>query len=191
MKPFLNFNVNWLSVEVNQLPRGKHHMKKIALFVASLSLATWAHAALKPGDSLSPYEVQNVSTGKEYCQVCAYGAKAGKIVAFGKLNDEAFWSDLKKLQTLQNSYQKLGVFAQIIDSKDTKAISEAAKKHGVTFPVVVAVKKDWDKAYQVKGVSRTIYYAQQDNKILWTSSAGLTDQNSRELDTRVKKDLAG
>ena len=97
-------------------------MNKIALIVASLCLAGWAQAALKPGDSLSPYEVKNVETGKEYCQVCAYGAKAGKIVAFGKLNDESFWSDLKKLQAMQDSYKTLGVFAQVIDSQDTKAI---------------------------------------------------------------------
>jgi hypothetical protein len=165
-------------------------MKKLALTLAALSLAGWAHAALKPGDSLSPYEVKNVDTGKEYCQVCAYGAKAGKIVAFGKLNDEAFWSDLKRLQALQDKYNTLGVFAQVIDSTDTKAIHAAAQKHGVSFPVVVAVKKDWDKAYKVDGVSRTIYYAQQDNKILWTSTAGLSDDSSHQLADRLKKDLA-
>jgi hypothetical protein len=166
-------------------------MKKIALIIAGLSLANWAHAALKPGDSLSPYEVRNVaSPDKEYCQVCAYGAKAGKIVAFGKLGDEAFWSDLKRLQGLQDSYKNLGVFAQVIDSQDTKAIKAAAEKHGIKFPVVVAVKKDWDKAYRVAGVSRTIYYAQQDNKILWTSTAGLDDQTSSALAAKVKKDLA-
>jgi hypothetical protein len=165
-------------------------MKKIAIFAALLSMAGWAHAALKPGDSLSPYEVKNVSTGQEYCQVCAYGAKAGKIVAFGKLNDEAFWTDLKRLQGLQDAYKTLGVFAQVIDSKDTKAIKAAAAKHGVTFPVVVAVKKDWDKAYSVHGVSRTIYYAKQDNKITWTSELGLSDDSARELTAKLKKDLA-
>src|SRR5437764_134933 len=83
--------------------------------------------------------------------------KLGKVVAFGKLHDESFWTDLKKLQALQNQYSKLGVFAQVIDSKDSDAIRDAAKKHGVTFPVVVAIKSDWDKAYKVSGVSRTIY----------------------------------
>jgi hypothetical protein len=165
-------------------------MKKTALIIATLSLAGWAHAALKPGDSLSPYEIKNVDTGKEYCQVCAYGAKSGKIVAFGKLNDEAFWSDLKKLQALQDGYRDLGVFAQIIDSQDTKAIKIAADKHGIKFPIVVAMKKDWDKAYHVQGVSRTIYYARQDNRILWTSTAGLSDDNSTALAAKVKKDLA-
>ena len=166
-------------------------MKKITFLIAALSFAGWAQASLKPGDSLSPYEVKNVAdnSGKEYCQVCAYGAKAGKIVAFGKLNDEAFWTDLKRLQGLQDSYKTLGVFAQVIDSKDTKAIKAAAEKHGVKFPVVIAVKKDWDKAYKVDGVSRTIYYAQQNNKIVWTST-GLSEQSSDELAKRVKKDLA-
>jgi hypothetical protein len=165
-------------------------MKTITLLIAALSFAGWAQASLKPGDSLSPYEVKNVESGKEYCQVCAYGPKAGKIVAFGKLSDEAFWADLKRLQAMQDSYKTLGVFAQVIDSKDTKAIKAAAAKHGIKFPVVIAVKKDWDKAYQVEGVSRTIYYAQQDNKIVWTSTAGLSDKSSDELAVRLKKDLA-
>jgi hypothetical protein len=165
-------------------------MKKTLFILAGLSLTTWAQAALKPGDSLSPYEIKNVDTGKEYCQVCAYGAKAGKIVAFGKLQDEAFWSDLKKLQAMQDSYKNLGVFAQVIDSKDTKAIKAAADKHGIKFPVVVAVRKDWDKAYKVEGVSRTIYYAQQNNKIVWTSTSGLDERASTDLSSKVKKDLA-
>lgn len=166
-------------------------MKRIAFIVASISLISLAaQAALKPGDSLTPYEIKNVDTGKEYCQVCAYGTKAGKIIAFGKLNDEAFWADLKKLQGLQDSYKELGVFAQIIDSKDAKAIKAAAEKHGIKFPVVIAVKKDWDNAYKVEGVSRTIYYASKNNKIVWTSVAGLTDALAADLTSKVKKDLA-
>ncbi len=165
-------------------------MNKIAFALACFAFAGSVNAALKPGDSLSPYEVKNVESGKEYCQVCAYGAKAGKIVAFGKLNDDAFWADLKQLQTLQDSYKSLGVFAQIIDSKDVKAIKAAADKHGVKFPVVIAVKKDWDNAYKVDGVSRTIYYAQQNNKIVWTSTAGLASDAAKDLSSKVKKDLA-
>jgi len=165
-------------------------MNKFAIFVATLSMAGFANAALKPGDSISPYEVKNVESGKEYCQVCAYGPKTGKVVAFGKLTDEAFWSDLKKLQALQDSYKNLGVFAQVIDSKDIKAIKAAADKHGITFPVVIAVKKDWDRAYKVDGVSRTIYYAQQNNKIVWTSTSGLSETTSSELSAKLKKDLA-
>lgn len=166
-------------------------MKQITLVICFLATAAWTRAALKPGDSLSPYEIKNVKTGEQYCQVCQYGAKAGKIVAFGKLHDEAFWADLQKLQALQDGYSKLGVFAQIIDSKDSKAIKAAAEKHGIKFPVVIAVKRDWDKAYNVHGVSRTIYYAQKDNKIVWTSTAGLNDQSANDLSTKVKKDLAG
>src|SRR6476646_2189597 len=114
-------------------------MKKIAFVILMVATAGFVHASLKVGDSLTPYEIKNVDTGKEYCQVCAYGAKAGKVVAFGKLNDEAFWSDLKQLQTLQDRFKKLGVFAQVINSSDAKAIKAAAAKHGITFPVVVAV----------------------------------------------------
>jgi len=164
-------------------------MKRIAAMLAALSVAGLAQAGLKPGDSLSPYEIKNVATGKEYCQVCAYGGKAAKIVAFGKLNDEKFWADLKSIQKLQTEYSKLGVFAQVIDSRDAKAIQAAAEKHGITFPVVVAKEKDWDKAYKVHGVSRTIYYAQQNNKIVWTS-VGLDEARDAQLQARVKKDLA-
>ncbi len=164
-------------------------MKTIATLLAAVSLAGIAQAGLKPGDSLSPYEIKNVETGKEYCQVCAYGGKAGKIVAFGKLNDEKFWADLKTIQELQARYNKLGVFAQVIDSKDTDAIKAAAQKHGITFPVVVAKAKNWDNAYKVQGVSRTIYYAQQNNKIVWTG-VGLDDSAGAQLQERVKKDLA-
>ena len=156
--------------------------------MATVSVAGVASAALKPGDSLTPYTIKNVANGKEYCQVCAYGAKAAKIVAFGNLNDEAFWADLKKLQALQNSQSKLGVFAQILDSKDTAAIQAAAAKNGITFPVVVAAEKNWDKAYDVKGVSRTIYYAQK-NRIAWTS-VGLSDKATGDLEASVKRDLA-
>ena len=165
-------------------------MKRIATLLATLSVAGLTHAGLKPGDSLTPYEIKNVENGKEYCQVCAYAGKAGKVVAFGNLKDENFWSDLKKLQKLQSGYNRLGVFAQIIDSKDAKAIIAVAKKHGITFPVVVAKQKDWDKAYKVEGVSRTIYYAQGNNKIVWTA-VGLDDSANGQLQERVKKDLAG
>ena len=165
-------------------------MQRIATLLATLSVVGFAHAGLKPGDSLTPYEIKNVENGKEYCQVCAYAGKAGKVVAFGKLKDENFWADLKKLQELQTSYSKLGVFAQVIDSKDAKAINAAAKKHGITFPVVVAKQKDWDKAYKVEGVSRTIYYAQGNNKIVWTG-VGLDDSADSQLKEKVKKDLAG
>jgi hypothetical protein len=164
-------------------------MKKTILLLATLVFATLSNAALKPGDNLTPYTIHNVATGKEYCQVCAYGVKAAKVVAFGKLKDDAFWADLQKLQTLQNANPNLGVFAQVIDAKDSKAIAAEAEKHGITFPVVVAVEKDWDKAYQVKGVSRTIYYAQQKNNIVWTAT-GLDDKAADELGKKIKKDLA-
>jgi hypothetical protein len=163
-------------------------MKKTIAWMALLGAITISQAALKPGESLTPYEIQNVASGEKYCQVCAYGTKAAKVVAFGKLNDSKFWADLKELETLHQKYGKdLGVFAQVIDSKDTKAIREAAKKNGISFPVVVAVEKDWDDAYNVKGVSRTIYYAQK-NKIAWTST-GLEDKKQTELSEQIKKDL--
>lgn len=164
------------------------NMKKIASLFAALSLVSVASASLQPGDSLTPYEIQNTETGKKYCQVCAYSPKAAKIVAFGKLNDAQFWADLQKLQSLHAGYDQkgLGVFAQIIDSTDTKAIHAKAKEMGITFPVVVAVEKDWDEAYKVDGVSRTIYYAQK-NRVAWTT-VGLSEDTLVVLTEKVQKD---
>jgi len=166
-------------------------MKKLLTFLASLSVAGLAGASLKPGDSLSPYEIQNCETGQKYCQVCAYSPKAAKIIAFGKLDDAQFWADLKKLQQLHAGYDEkgLGVFAQVIDSKDTKAIHAKARANGITFPVVVAIEKDWDEAYRVEGVSRTIYYAQK-NRIAWTG-VGLTEKEFATLTGKVKEDAKG
>jgi len=164
-------------------------MKRIAALLFTVSLAGASQAALKPGDNLTPYIIHNVATGKEYCQVCAYGAKPGKIVAFGKLADDGFWADLQKLQAIQTANPSLGVFAQVIDAKDADAVKAAADKHGIKFPVVIAVEKDWNKKYDVNGVSRTIYYAQQRNNIVWTST-GLEGKAGDELAAKVKKDLA-
>lgn len=166
-------------------------MKKFLTLFATLAVAGMASASLKPGDSLTPYEIQNCDTGKKYCQVCAYSDKAAKIIAFGKIDDAKFWADLKKLQALHTGYEAkgLGVFAQVIDSTDTKAISKLAKQHGITFPVVVAAEKDWNEAYKVDGVSRTIYYAQK-NRVAWTA-VGLNDADAAALTEKVKKDAKG
>ena|ERR1700722_11541894 len=164
-------------------------MKKIALFLAAVAMAALSQAALNPGDNLSPYIIHNVSTGKEYCQVCAYGAKTAKIVAFGKLADAAFWADLQKLQAIQNANPNLGVFAHVFDSNDADAIKAAAAKYGITFPVVMTSEKEWNDKYHVDGVSRTIYYAQQKNNITWTST-GLDDKSFSVLQSQVKKDLS-
>jgi len=164
-------------------------MKKLALILAVVAMAGLSRAALNPGDSLSPYIIQNVSTGKEYCQVCAYGAKPAKLVAFGKLNDDAFWADLEKLQKLQTANPELGVFAHVFDSTDADAIKAAAAKHGITFPVVMTSEKDWNSKYHVNGVSRTMYYALQKNNITWTS-VGLDDKSAATLQSKIKKDLA-
>jgi hypothetical protein len=166
-------------------------MKKIATLFASVALVGVASASLKPGDSLTPYEIKNTETGRQYCQVCAYSPKAAKIVAFGKLDDAKFWADLQMLQKLHAGFDDkgLGVFAQIIDSSDIKAINAKAKKMGIQFPVVVAVEKDWDEAYQVEGVSRTIYYAKK-NRIAWTG-VGLSEETFTALSDKVKIDAKG
>ena len=117
--------------------------------------------------------------------------KDAKIVAFGKMDDAKFWSDLQMLQRLHAGYAEkgLGVFAQVIDSTDLKAINAKAKEMGIQFPVVVANDKDWDQAYQVEGVSRTIYYAKK-NRIAWTG-VGLSTDTVSALEAKVKKDAKG
>ena len=147
-----------------------------------------AQAALKPGDKLQPYEIKNTATGEKYCQVCKYGPKSGKIVAFGKLDDAKFWADLKELQGLQDKFEKLGVFAHVIDSTDAKAIQEVAKKNGITFPVVMGTDDSVDKIYKVNGESRVIYYAKQNNEIVW-SNVGLDGKKGDKLSKKVSKDL--
>lgn len=166
-------------------------MKKIVTLFATIAIVSVASASLKRGDSLTPYEIKNAETGKKYCQVCAYSPKAAKIVAFGKMDDAKFWSDLQELQKLHAGYNDkgLGVFAQVIDSSDIKAIDAKAKEMGIKFPVVVAVEKDWDEAYKVEGVSRTIYYAKK-NRIAWTG-VGLDDATVSALEAKVKKDAKG
>jgi peroxiredoxin len=165
-------------------------MKKLILVSVLVSLTMVAQAALKPGDKLQPYEIKNTATGEQYCQVCKYGPKDGKIVAFGKLDDAKFWADLKELQGLQDKYTKLGVFAHIIDSKDAKAIQEVAKKNGITFPVVMGTDDSVDTIYKVNGESRVIYYAKQNNKIVW-SNVGLDGKAGEKLSKKVSKDLKG
>jgi hypothetical protein len=165
-------------------------MKKLILLSVLVSLSFSAQAALKKGDKLQAYEIKNAATGEKYCQVCKYGPKAGKIVAFGKLNDEKFWADLKELQTIQNQFEKLGVFAHIIDSTDAAAIQDAAKKNGITFPVVMGTDDSADKIYKVNGESRVIYYAKQNNEIVW-SKVGLDGKAAKQLSKKVSKDLKG
>ena len=65
----------------------------------------------------------------------------------------------------------------------------AAKKHGITFPVVYTVDPDFEKVYQVGNVSRTIYYSSQ-FKIGW-SGVGLDDKAKTEIETRIKNDPQG
>jgi hypothetical protein len=159
-------------------------MKRTIYFGMLVTLGGLVHAGLSPGDVLTAYEVKNVRTGKEYCQICAYAAKTAKLVAFGELDDEEFWADLKRMQALHESYKKLGVFAQVIDSNNIKAIQAAASQHDITFPVVVAAAKDWDKTYKVQGVSRTVYYVERNNRVVW-SAVGLEARDYSQLKARL------
>ena len=123
-------------------------------------------ARLQPEANVLPYEIHNTATGEEYCQMCAYAERPGTVAAYGNLHDEQFWSDLEKLQALQDSHKNFGFFGQVLDSKDSAAIMAEAKKHRITFPVVYAVDPAWESVYKVGGVSRTVYYS-TDFKVHW------------------------
>ena len=105
------------------------------------------------------------------------------------MGDEKFWSDLEKLQAIHKDHTNFGVFAQVIDSTDAAAIQAAAKKHGLTFPVVYSIDPDFEKVYQVGNVSRTIYYSSQ-FKIGW-SGVGLDDKSRAEIESKIKSDPQG
>ena len=155
--------------------------------LAAFALSS-AGAALPPGSNLAPYEIHNTASNEDYCQMCAFSSKPATVAAYGKLGDAAFWSDLEKLQTLQKEHPAAGFFAQVLDSTDTKAIQAEAKKHGITFPVVYAVEKDWEDTYKVGGVSRTVYLS-KNFKVDW-SNVGLDEKSlaavKAKLDTEAK-----
>lgn len=165
-------------------------MKKFLWLALMAAGCAWSsgelRAELPPGANLLPYEIHNTSNGKEYCQMCAYAERPATVAAYGNLHDEAFWTDLQKLQKLQNSHRNFGFFGQVLDSTDATAIQAEAKKHGITFPVVYAVDPEWEKTYQVKGVSRTVYYS-NDFKIAW-SGIGLNDKAVAILTGKIEAD---
>ena len=121
--------------------------------------------------------------------MCAYSSRPATVALYGNLHDEAFWSDAAKLQAVYSAHKNFGFFAQVLDSTDSAAIQAEAKKHGVTFPVVYAVDPDWEKVYQVGGVSRTVYYS-TDFKIGW-SGVGLDDAALKTIESRIKADPRG
>ena len=159
-------------------------------FAVTLLLAatapTFLRAELKPGADLAPYEVKNTATGKEYCQMCAYGAKPATVAAYGKLDDAAFWADLKKLQAYHTRFPEAGFFAQVLDSTDAKAIAAKAKANGITFPVVYATEANWNDVYKVDA-SRTVYVSKKFRVVY--STVGLDDQPTAELEARLRQEL--
>ena len=156
------------------------------LLVASVLSSASAWAGLPPGANVLPYEIHNTSTGEQYCQMCQYAERPATVAAYGKLHDEAFWKDLEKLQTIQKAHKNFGFFGQVLDSTDSMAIQAEAKKHGITFPIVYAVDPEWEKIYQVAGVSRTVYYS-NNFKIVW-SGVGLDDAAVAAITERIKAD---
>ena len=152
-----------------------------------MPVAVWA--GLAPGANVLPSDVHNTSTGAEYCQMCQYAERPATIAAYGKLHDEAFWKDLEKLQAIQKAHINFGFFGQVFDSTDSAAIQAEAKKHGITFPVVYSTDPDWEKVYQVGGVSRTVYYS-TNFKIVW-AGVGLDDAGLAAINDRIKADPQG
>lgn len=168
-------------------------MKTKPLILAFLSVVVWssasAWAGLQPGANVLPYEIHNTSSGEEYCQMCQYADRPATIAAYGKLHDEAFWQDLEKLQALQKTHKNFGFFGQVLDSTDSKEIQAEARKHGIAFPVVYAVDPDWEKVYQVGGVSRTVYYS-NNFKMAWTG-VGLNDAALATIAGKIKSEPQG
>ena len=158
----------------------------LALLFAMVVLSANCMAGLAPGANVLPYEIHNTETGKEYCQMCAYSERPATVAAYGNLHDEQFWADLEKLQAIQKDHPNFGFFGQVLDSTDSKAIQDEAKKHGVTFPVVYAIDPDWEKVYQVGKTSRTIYYSSE-FKIVW-SGVGLDDKSLAAIESKLQSD---
>ena len=167
----------------------KKLFSSLLALVACVAFASVARAGLEPGANVLPYEIHNTSSGEQYCQMCAYSSRPATVALYGNLHDEAFWSDAAKLQAVYSAHKNFGFFAQVLDSTDSAAIQAEAKKHGVTFPVVYAVDPDWEKVYQVGGVSRTVYYS-TDFKIGW-SGVGLDDAALKTIESRIKADPRG
>ena len=165
---------NWFAPAAPQLPR----LTYVSDVVAP------APARLQPEANVLPYEIHNVATGEEYCQMCAYAERPGTVAAYGNLHDEQFWADLEKLQALQDSHRNFGFFGQVLDSKDSAAIVAEAKKHRITFPMVYAVDPDWESVYKVGGVSRTVYYS-TDFKVHWINT-GLDAPALAKLSDEIK-----
>ncbi len=140
---------------------------------------------LQAGANVLPYEIHNTSSGEEYCQMCAYAERAGTVAVYGNLHDDKFWSDLEKLQAVQDSHKNFGCFGQVLDSQDAAAIKAEARKHHLTIPVVYAVDPGWVGVYKVGGVSRTVYYS-SNFKILWTG-LGLDEPSFAKLNEQIKQ----
>lgn len=161
----------------------------LSLLAALLSSSATTWAGLPPGANVLPYEIHNTASGEQYCQMCQYADRPATVAAYGKLRDAAFWQDLEKLQALQKSHRSFGFFGQVLDSTDSAAIQAEAKKHGITFPLVYAVDPEWEKVYQVGGISRTVYYS-NNFKIGW-SGVGLDDAALAAITGKIKADPQG
>ena len=77
----------------------------------------------------------------------------------------------------------------MLDSTDSGAIQAETKKHGISLPIVYAVDPDWEKTYQVKGVSRTVYYS-NDFKIAW-SGIGLDEKSVGIIAGKIQSNPRG
>ena len=183
----LNVRASFLD-HLEPLPISKKYLRP-ALFIALLLSVVPAWAGLIPRANVLPSDVHNTASGAQYCQMCQYADRPATIAAYGKLHDEAFWKDLEKLQAIQKEHQNFGFFGQVFDSTDSAAIQAEAKKHGITFPLVYSVDPDWEKIYQVGGVSRTVYYS-EDFKILW-SGVGIDDAALATINSKIKANPQG
>jgi len=139
------------------------------------------------GDSLKAFIVQDCSSQKKYCQVCAYSGKPS-IMAIGAPDDKGFENDLIAIQKVMTSsggedltaFALLGPFSEKglghfeNEAEALKKLEEMRRRNGITFPVVILPKAisdaqkqnyaTYDRAYEAPK-SRTIFFAGADNKI--------------------------
>ncbi len=156
----------------------------LAAFAVWMAATCVANAGLQPGANVLPSDVRSAASGEQYCQMCAYSGRAGTVAIYGNLKDEAFWDDAAKLQALQDKHGDFGFFAQVLDSTDATAIAAQAKKHNIKYPVVYTADPDFEKVYQVGGVSRTVYYS-TNFKIGW-SGVGVDDAALAAIEAKIK-----
>lgn len=165
------------------------------------------------GDELRSFIIKNCASGKQYCQICAYGGKP-TIMAVGELGDNAFEEDLVHVQKLLDAKQEKGLVAFALLGKfeggalktpgdEARALAELKamrERLGLTFPVVIlpSTTTEYEKraysgfndSYEIHA-SRTIMFAAEDNKIVYSDvmRPGDAEHQFQSLEDVITKSL--